>query len=133
MRRAVAVLAGLVAVACSTPPAGGRVAASPAAGGPQVAQGLTAAQQDMFDNRYTAADVDYARLLTTAPNVADVHAALALFLNYRSDFGDALTQATRAVALDPRSGAAAAVLCRVEDWSGDVSHAVASGRSAVQA
>src|SRR5205807_22693 len=57
---------------------------------------------------------------------------LALFLNYRGDFGDALTQATRAVALDQRSGVAAAVLCRVEDWSGDVSHAVASGRSAVR-
>jgi len=94
--------------------------------------GLAAAQQDMFDNRYTAADGDYARLLAAAPNVADVHAGFALFLNYRNDFGDALRQARRGVVLDRRSGAAAAVLCRVQDWSGDITHAVVSGRSAVR-
>jgi len=93
--------------------------------------GLVVAQQEMFANRYTAADGTYGGLLAAAPSVAGVHAAFALFLNYRNDFGDALAQAKRAVALDRRSGDAAAVLCRVQDWSGNVTAAVVSGRSAV--
>ena len=132
MRRPVAVVAALLCAACASAPAAPatpRAAASlPAA---RIAAQLAVAQQDVFDDRYAAADSAYAQLLGAAPQSADVHAAMALFLSYRGDLADALAQAQRAVALDGGNGRALAVLARVRDWSGQYAAAVTAGRQAV--
>jgi tetratricopeptide (TPR) repeat protein len=90
-----------------------------------------AAESETFANRYAAADERYVPLLTVAPRSAQLHAAYALFLQYRGDAGDALAEAQQAVSLDPHSSAAEASLCRVRDWAGDLSAAAAAGRAAV--
>ncbi|MFN2582849.1 MAG: CAP domain-containing protein [Candidatus Dormibacteria bacterium] len=131
MRRPVSIVAVLLCASCAAPPhAGGSPTATAAPA--HVARLLATAQEDMFDNRYGAADSVYGEALAMAPQSADVRAALALFLAYRTDFSDALMQAQRAVAVDQHSGAAQAALCRVLDWSGSVSAAVTAGRTAIE-
>lgn len=122
---------GTLVAACSpAAPARPTAAASPSSG--QITAALAAAQQDMFVNLYAAADAAYARLLAGAPRSAEVHAAYALFLNYRGDSGDAEAQAQRAVSLDHSDGTAEAVLCRVLDWAGRFSDAVTAGRESAR-
>jgi len=87
----------------------------------------------MFSNHYTAADDAYRALLQRAPRSAGAHAQYALFLNYRHRFDSARSEAAKAVSLDPRDGLAAAVLCRVDDWSQLLPDAMSAGRKAVQA
>jgi len=82
-----------------------------------VAAQLAKAQSELFGNRYSAADRTYTTLLAGSPRDGDVNAAYALFLAYRGRLDEARASATRAVALAPNSGRAAAVLCRVDDWS----------------
>jgi tetratricopeptide (TPR) repeat protein len=107
-------------------------ASSPAASGVDVNAGLQTAANDMYGNRYSAADAEYQRLLHVAPRGASVHAQYALFLNYRLDFTDALQQARDAVALDRGCGECAAILTRVEDWSGDIGAALKTARGALR-
>jgi tetratricopeptide (TPR) repeat protein len=131
VRRAVPALVAALAAACSpASPAGSTTAPSPP--GAQLIAALATAQQDMFDNLYTSADAAYARLLAAAPRSAEVHAAYALFLNYRGDSAAAETQARRAVSLDHSDGNAEAVLCRVLDWAGHFTDAVGAGRDATR-
>ncbi|MBV8195286.1 MAG: hypothetical protein JOY80_07130 [Candidatus Dormibacteraeota bacterium] len=134
MRRPLVLAFALLAAACA--PSGAAIRATSPAVSPtptvaEISARLTTAQNDMFANRYAAADDAYATLLTEAAKSSSVHAALALFLNYRSDPADALAQARMAVSLDRSSGTAEAVLCRVDDWSGYLPDAVGAGRAAV--
>lgn len=92
---------------------------------------IARAEAATYANAYGVAADDYLRLRTAAPKSVDAAAAYALFLNYRGEGGLAQAEATRAVALDPHSGLAEAVLCRVHDWAGDVTGAVTAGRSAI--
>ena len=122
------------ATGVSPPPTqlGGAQAAAgaAAASAPDVAAAIAAAAADTYANRYGVADTEYVALVTAVPKSAAAHAAYALFLQYRGDGDDAATEAARAVALDPHSGRAEAVLCRVHDWAGELGAAVAAGRAA---
>lgn len=124
-------VAALLCAGCgpaATPAAHGSPASTPAIA---PAAALAAAGADTYANRYADADAAYVRLITASPRSARLHAAYAVFLEYRGDAGDALSQAQRAASLDARSGEAQAALCRVHDWAGDFTAAVAAGRSAV--
>ena len=125
---AVLVVAALLC-ACSSTSAPSR---SPA---PLPSQNVTAAVAAadalFFGNHYDQAERAYAQLIARAPGDALAQAAYALFLNYRLDFGSALTEARAAVAASPGNGRAQAVLCRVQDWSMHVDDAVAAGARAV--
>ena len=131
MRRTAATAVALLATACSaagaTPAV--RTTDTPAPG--EVTAALSAAQDDIFNNRYSAADSAYAQLMTRDPGDPEVLADFALFLNYRHDFAGAAAAAGRAVALAPRNAHVQAILCRVDDWSQHLSGAVSAGRAAV--
>jgi uncharacterized protein YkwD len=135
MRRSVFTAAlSVVLVSCSNPPATTpkASAASPTLSAAELNSALTAARDSMFNNHYTAADTAYRSLLQRAPRSAEAHAQYALFLNYRHTFDEAQREAAQAVSLDPHDGLAAAILCRVDDWSQRLPDAMASGRKAVQ-
>ena len=107
----------------------GATPASPDAA--QLATGIAAADADMYANRYAAAGAAFASLLVAAPRSADVRAADALFLNYEGDAGAAGAEAIQAVALDAHDADAQAVLCRVDDWAGNIIDAVERVESSV--
>jgi uncharacterized protein YkwD len=124
---------GVMLVSCSTPPA---VTTTPSGASPtltaaEVNSALTAARDSMFNNEYSAADGAYRSLVQRAPRNAEAHAQYALFLNYRHTFDEAHREAAHAVGLDPHDGLAAAILCRVDDWSQLLPDAMASGKQAV--
>ncbi len=96
----------------------------------QIADGVAAANADMYANRYAVADAEFAKLLAAAPDSAAVHAADALFLNYEGDGPQAQSEAARAVAIDPHDADAQAVLCRVDDWAGNFPGALTAGKAA---
>lgn len=105
--------------------------AGAAASAATIAATIATAEAQTYANDYAKADGTYAALLTRSPASAQVHAAFALFLEYRGSPGDAAAEATRAVTLDAHSSMAEAVLCRVRDWAGDLGGAVSAGRAAV--
>jgi uncharacterized protein YkwD len=105
--------------------------ASPAAA--QLATGIAAADADMYANNDTAAGAAFMALLVQAPRTASVHAADALLLNYEGDGSAAAQEAADAVRLDPGDADAQAVLCRVDDWAGNIVDAVAAGNAAIAA
>jgi tetratricopeptide (TPR) repeat protein len=128
-----AALAAMICVSCaSTAGLSGSPHGSPAT--PDAARldaGIAATDADMYANHYSAAGAAFGALLAAAPLSADVRAADALLLNYEGD-GDAASQeATKAIGLDPRDADAEAVLCRVDDWAGNVVAALAAGNAAV--
>ena len=128
-RRLSAVLAvAAVLSACSSAAPSRTPAPAPSQ---DTAAALAAADALFFGNHYDDAQRAYAGLVARAPGDALAHAAYALFLNYRMDFGGALAEARAGVAAAPRSGRAEAVLCRVRDWSLHVEDAVAAGARAV--
>jgi tetratricopeptide (TPR) repeat protein len=135
MRRvALTVALGMLLVSCSTSaitPSQRAASSTPSAA--DIDSALTAARDSMFSNHYTAADDAYRALLQRAPASAAAHAQYALFLNYRHRFDGARSEAVKAVSLDPHDGLAAAVLCRVDDWSQLLTDALGAGRKAVQA
>ena len=131
MRRGMVIVAcGLVA-SCATPASSGTPHASPSVSAASIDAALTAAGEAMFSNRYSAADAGYRALLLRAPRSAPAHAEYALFLNYRHDFEAAAREAALAARLDPRDGHAAAILCRVDDWSQMITPALSAGHDAV--
>lgn len=99
----------------------------------QLATSVDAANADMFANDYAAAGAEFSALLVKAPRSADVHAADALLLNYEGDGPAAAQEAGDAVALDAGDADAQAVLCRVDDWAGNIVDAVAAGNAAIAA
>jgi len=123
---------GGTAIAELTRPAGSRRSTTPPTGVPStsVAAAVAAADALFFSNRYAPAERAYATAGRDHPRDALVHAAYALFLNYRHD-PMALSEAKRAVALAPDSARAQAILCRVLDWNDQIDAAVAAGRRAV--
>jgi tetratricopeptide (TPR) repeat protein len=128
----VAALTALMCVACASGASRGSpsTAARASLDATQIADGVAAADADMYANRYTAADAEFAALLASAPGSAAVHAAEALFLNYEGDGPQAQSEAARAVALDPHDADAQAVLCRVDDWAGNFPGALTAGKAA---
>ncbi len=87
----------------------------------------------MYANNDAAAAAAFAVLLVAAPRSASVRAADALLLNYEGEGAAAAVEATQAVALDSHDADAQAVLCRVDDWAGNIVDAVAAGNTAVTA
>ena len=128
-----AVLTALLCVACATatPRASPATATRTGLDAAQIADGVAAAESDMYANRYAAADSAFSALLASAPGSADVHAADALFLDYEGERPSAQSEAAGAVALDPHDADAQAVLCRVDDWAGDFTGALTAGRAAL--
>jgi tetratricopeptide (TPR) repeat protein len=130
-------LAAAVALPTNSPPAvtappfgaGGRPGQLP----PDASAPPTAdtALQLVFANRYDDADRTYSALVGVDPGNVPARAGYALFLNYRMDFAGARRQAQAAVASGPKDARGYAVLCRVDDWSGDVNGAVTAGERAV--
>jgi uncharacterized protein YkwD len=123
-----AVLPALLAASCMAAPAhipARAVAATPV-------PSLASAVGDMYANRYTDAQRSFQRRLAAGEGASTDVATYALFLNYAGEQETALAEAQLATALDPRSGLAFAVLCRVRDWSADFPAAVSAGRSATR-
>ncbi len=87
----------------------------------------------MYANNYAVAGAAFSALLVQAPRSADVHAADALLLNYEGDGAAAAREAGDAVVLDAADADAQAVLCRVDDWAGNIVDAVAAGNAAIAA
>jgi tetratricopeptide (TPR) repeat protein len=134
-RVAFTVALSLLLVSCSTAPAitGSPRAAASTLSAAEINTALSAARDSMFSNHYSAADDAYRALLQRAPRSAGAHAQYALFLNYRHRFDSARSEAAKAVSLDSHDGLAAAILCRVDDWSQQLTDALSAGRKAVQA
>jgi tetratricopeptide (TPR) repeat protein len=128
-----AALSALLCVACaSTAGLKGTPRPSPARpDAAQLASGIATADADMYANNYSGAAASFAALLVTAPRNASVLAADALLLNYESDNAAAASEVAEAVGVDPRDADAQAVLCRVDDWAGNIVGAVAAGNAAV--
>jgi uncharacterized protein YkwD len=127
-----AALTALLCVACASaaPRDSPTIALRAGLDAAQIADGVDAAESDMYANRYAAADSEFATLLAAAPGSAAVHAADALFLNYEGIGPQAQSEAARAVALDPHDADAQAVLCRVDDWAGNFPGALTAGKAA---
>jgi tetratricopeptide (TPR) repeat protein len=128
-----AALAAVLCASCASP-TGLKAPRTLSPAGPDAAQvtaGVAAAEADMYANRYSDAGSAFAALLVAAPRSAGVLAADALFRNYEGDGSAALQEATHAVHLDARDADAQAVLCRVDDWAGNIIGAVAAGNAAV--
>ncbi len=139
-RRSSILLALLVGLsACSGPAATspGRPGAGAATHDPQAAaNAITRAQGLFFTNRYSDAEASFRQATQRYPWSADVHAALALYLNYQRRFSEAEGEIGQARSTDPRSPYAAAVDTRVHDWSArgqaDLKAAAAVGGEAVR-
>jgi uncharacterized protein YkwD len=131
IRAATALAAGLC-VACASSPVTTAHRTAPA--GPdatRIGAGIALAEDDMYANHYTPADAVYAGLLAAAPRNAAIRAAHALFLAYSGQPG-ARAEASRAVSIDPADGHAEAVLCRTEDWAGDLPAALSAGKAGIR-
>jgi uncharacterized protein YkwD len=128
---AVGALAGAV-IAELTRPAGCSRPTTPPTGVPvtSASAAVGAADALFFGNRYAQAARAYVTAGRDHPRDPLVHAAYALFLTYQHD-PMALSEAQRAVSLDPSSARAQAILCRVLDWTDQIDAAVAAGRRAV--
>jgi len=129
----VAALSAMLCVGCASASGlTGTPSAPPASpDAARIATGLAAAAADMYANDDDAAGKAFSGLLVAAPQSASVRAAHALLLNYDGNGGAAAQEAAAAVALDPRDGDAQAVLCRVDDWAGNIVGAIAAGNAAV--
>src|SRR5580698_4183712 len=130
-----AVLAAFLCVSCASGNGliGDRGGAPASPDAAQLATGIAAADADMYANNYAAAGAAFSALLVQAPRSADVHAADALLLNYEGDGAAAAQEAGVAVGLDAADADAQAVLCRVDDWAGNIVDAVAAGNAAIAA
>ncbi len=87
----------------------------------------------MYANNDAAAGAEFTALMAAAPRSASVRAADALLLNYEGDSGAAAAVAAKGVSLDAHDADAQAVLCRVDDWAGNIVDAVTAGDAAVAA
>jgi tetratricopeptide (TPR) repeat protein len=132
MRSRAAALTALLCVGCASaaaPEASSAVRARVDAAA--VAAGIATADADMYANRYASADTAFAALLAAAPDSAPVHAAYALSLNYEGEGTAALGEVDQAIALDPHDGDAQAILCRTDDWAGNLVSALSAGKMAI--
>jgi tetratricopeptide (TPR) repeat protein len=78
---------------------------------------VTRAQGLFFTNRYTDAEASFRDAVQRYPWSADVHAALALFLNYQHRYSEAAGEVAAGRSVEPGSAFAAAVDIRIHDWS----------------
>jgi Flp pilus assembly protein TadD len=118
-RSSLALLALFTLTACSSPAATlpTRSPRSTPHDALAAANAITRAEGLFYSNKYTDAEAALRDAAQKYPWSADVHAALALCLNYQRRFSEAIGESGLARTTDPSSPYAAAVDTRVHDWS----------------